>query len=92
MDGVTKDVTDDFTDDITNDLARARHISDLIVNCCRMNTARNKIYELAFVTAFVSSDNTDLTGSCADLYITPGVKCIGDVDLMSSVKRSYSSL
>ena len=81
------EVTDDFTDDPTNDLARARHISDLIVNCCPMNSARNFMNELAFIVAFRNEllthySNPDITGSCAELYIEPGKTCIGDVDLM----------
>ena len=81
------EVTDDFTDDPTNDLARARHISDLIVNCCPMNSARNFMNELACIVAFRNEllthySNPDITGSCAELYIEPGKTCIGDVDLM----------
>ena len=86
MDDLTSEVTDDSTDDLTNDLTRAQHISDLIVNCCQMNSARNSMNELAFVTAFGydidSCSIPDITGSCAELYIDPGDTCIGDVDLM----------
>ena len=88
MDNPWNEVTDDITDELTNDLARARHISDLIVNCCRMNSARNFMNELAFTVAFrfrFRSDFCaipDLTGSCAELYIGSGDTCIGDIDLM----------
>ena len=77
------EVTDDITDELTNDLARARHMSDLIVNCCQMNPSRNSTIELAFMIALsVYPDSIrDLTGSCAELY-DPGYRCIGDIDLM----------
>ena len=92
MDDLTREFPDDFTDDPTNDLARARHTSDLIVSCCRKNSARNFKNEIAFIIAAEASigetgySNPDITGSCAELYITPGVTCIGDVDLMFSTK------
>ena len=89
MDDDTNDVTNDVTGDLTNDLAKARHISDLIVSCCRMNSAWNDMYETAFVAALHSSKyfSSCITGSCVELYITPGVTCIGDVDLMFYVKN-----
>ena len=90
MDDLTSEVTDDSTDDLTNDLERARHISDLIVNCCQMNSARNCMSEIAFTVAILYVSNPsdtrhsdpDITGSCAELYIDPGVKCVGDIDVM----------
>ena len=88
---VSRDVTDESTDDLTNDLARARHISDWIVNCCRMNSSRNIDYEIAFVAAFVYSRYSDrvpvITGSTAELYIDPGHTCIGDADLMILLEK-----
>ena len=84
-DDLTNNVTDDFTDDLTSDLARALHISDLIVNCCQVNFARNIDYEVAFMTAFgynLRKCIPVITGSCAELYIDPGNTRIGDVDLM----------
>ena len=64
--------------------------SDLIVNCCRMNSARNCMHEMAFIVALKSRSNRsdtrfsvpDITGSCAELYIDPGEKCVEDIDLM----------
>ena len=97
MDDLTSEVTDDSTDDLTNDLARARHISDVIVNCCRMNSARNFMHfenEIAFRIAlhygservYTRNSDPDITGSCAELYIDPGDPCTGDVDLMFPMK------
>ena len=83
-DDPTNNVTEDFTDDPTNDLTRTRHISDLIVSCCWMNSVRNLMNELAFVVAFSQCKgyNPYITGSSAELYIDPGNRCFGDVDLM----------
>ena len=78
-------VTDDFTDDLTNDMSKARHISDLIEICCRMNSGRNITDDSTFMFAFAAIARRgipDITGSCAELYIDPGETCIGDVDLM----------
>ena len=92
MEDPWNEVTDDITNELTTDLARARHISDLIVNCCQMNSARNFMNELAFVVAFRFSSGScsipDLTGSCAELYIDPGDTCIGDIDLMFPEKHT----
>ena len=96
MDDLTSEVTDDSRDDLTNDLEKARHISDLIVNCCQMNSARNLMTEMAFRVALLyESDRSDtrysdpdITGSCAELYIDPGVTCIGDIDLMFPMKHN----
>ena len=86
MEDPWNEVTDDTADELTNDLARARHISDLILNCCQMNSARNVMNELAFIISFRYDQDScsipDLTGSCAELYIEPGDTCIGDIDLM----------
>ena len=100
MDDVTNDVTDDITNRVTegvtngftDDQARARHISDLIVNCCHMNPTRHIFYELAFMTAFANCDpdyllDPDITGSSAEFYIEHGRLCIGDVDLMVPSKK-----
>ena len=79
----------DLKSKVTDDLARARHISDLIVNCCQMNSARNLMNELAFVLAVYRLADKYIpytTGSCAELYIDPGKTCIGDVDLMYTMK------
>ena len=87
-DDFTFNVTDDVTGDLTklNDLVRARHISDLIVSCCQMNSAGNVTNQIAFMVALNSESsnysNFDITGSCAELYIVPGETCIGDIDLM----------
>ena len=48
--------------------------------------------ESAFVAAFGFNPDSscsipELTGSCAELYIDPGDKCIGDIDLMFPVKH-----
>ena len=97
MDDLTSEVTDESTDDLTkfNDLRKAQHTSDVIVNCCRMNSARNFMNEIAFIVALKSgSDRSDtrysdpdITGSCAELYIDPGEKCVGDIDLMFPWKK-----
>ena len=93
MDDVENKVKEDFTDDPTNDLARARHISHLIVNCCRINSAQNLMNDLAILVAFASFSHyltftvPDITGSCAELYIDSGLTCIGDIDLMYPVKE-----
>ena len=93
MEDSWNEVTNDTADELTNDMARARHISDLIVNCCQMNSARNWMNEVAFMAAFrFYADSRcsipDLTGSCAELYIDPGVTCIEDIDLMFPMKHT----
>ena len=92
MEDPWNEVADDITDELTTDLVRARHISDLIVNCCQINSARNFMNECAFLAAFRfdidSCSISDLTGSCAELYIDPGDTCIGDIDLMFPMKHT----
>ena len=75
--------------DHTDDLAYARHISEIIVNCCQLNPPRNYVYEMQFRDWLDVVDNGQMqnmcaSGSCAEFYIDPAVMCLGDTDLMHS--------
>ena len=75
------------------DLTKARHISEIIVNCCLVNPPRNYIYEIRIgYVVFSRIGDTgvgcvDLSGSCAEFYIVPAVMCLGDIDVMFSLRN-----
>ena len=95
MDDVTSEVSEDVMRGHMDDVTKTRHISELILNSCLLNPARNYEYETAFTDCVNHSNNNyyslpvgaeTISGSCAEMYIVPAVSCIGDLDLMYSMR------
>ena len=84
-----------FRNSRMDDLTKARHISEIIVSCCLVNPPRNYIYEIGFGSVFACMCHrdvscVDLSGSCAEFYVVPAVMCVGDIDIMLSLKNNVA--